>query len=372
MSPRRLPARRLPLGAALLLAPCALLTPGALGAQSVLDPAARVAPTFVAYTFSGGEGGDVAQAVLPVAVVVPVRDRLTIDVATAYVRAVARSGPASSTIAGLTDTQLRASWTMGNDAVVTTLGVNLPTGRYAVRERELDAAGRIGNDFLGFPVSSLGDGLALTMGVAGARGVGAWNVGGGMSARRSSAFDAFELEAGAVRFRPASEMRLRVGADRLVGEGRMSLGLTWSTFGRDAAGATTYGAGDRFVVQGGYERPLGRATLLVDGWGLRHGGGETALGRMPAEHVASVSGAARWAVGDGAVEPHVELRDWRRGSAAAGSLALVGLRGRLPLGRGVSMLPALGVAAGRLGAQPEAGTVASSLRGWQVSLAVRR
>lgn len=356
----------LPLGAALLAA-----APAA-HAQSILEPAARVAPTVVAYRFGGGAGGDVTQTVLPLAVVVPVRDRLTVDVATAYVRAVSRSGPGSSTISGLTDTQLRATWTGGADAVVLTAGLNLPTGRYAVREHELDAAGRIGNDFLGFPVSSLGDGLAMTMGVAGARGVGAWNVGGGVSARRSSAFDAFELEAGAVRFRPASEVRLRVGADRLVGDGRLNLGLTYSTFGRDAAGATTYGAGDRIVVQGGWERPLGGATLLVDGWALHHAGGETALGAMPNEVVASVGAAARWGVGDGAVEPHVELRDWRRDGGAAGSLALVGVRGRLPLGGGVSLLPSVGVAAGRLGAQPDAGTVASSLRGWQVSIALRR
>ena len=365
--PRRTAAPlALPLGAALLLA-----VPAA-GAQSILDPAARVAPTVVAYRFTGGEGGDVTQSVLPVAVVVPVLDRLTVDVATAYVRAVSRSGPRSSTITGLTDTQLRATWTGGADAVVLTAGLNLPTGRYAVREHELDAAGRIGNDFLAFPVSSLGDGLAMTMGVAGARGVGAWSVGGGLAARRSSAFDAFELEAGAVRFRPASELRLRVGADRHVGDGRLSLGLTWSTFGRDAAGATTYGAGDRVVAQGGYERPVGRATLLLDGWLLRHAGGETALGRMPDEHVASIGAAARWAAGDGAIEPHVELRDWRRAGTAAGSLAVVGLRGRMPLGGGASLLPSVGVAAGRLGAQPDAGTVASSLRGWQVSVAVRR
>ena len=366
MSARTAAARALPLGAALLLA-----APTA-GAQSILEPAARVAPTIVAYRFAGGEGGDVTQTVLPVAVVVPVLDRLTVDVATAYVRAVSRSGPASSTISGLTDTQLRATWTGGHDAVVVTAGLNLPSGRYAVREHELEAAGRIGNDFLGFPVSSLGDGLAMTMGVAGTRGVGAWSVGGGVAARRSSAFDAFELEAGAVRFRPASELRLRVGGDRALGDGRVSLGLTWSTFGRDAAGATTYGAGDRVVVQGGWERPVGRATVLVDGWALRHAGGETALGAMPNELVASLGAAARWGVGDGAVEPHVELRDWRRGGGAAGSLALVGVRGRLPLGGGVSLLPSVGLATGRLGAQPDAGTVASSLSGWQVSVALRR
>ena len=355
----------LPLGAALLAAPVA-------HAQSILEPAARVAPTVVAYRFGGGEGGDVTQSVLPVAVVVPVRDRLTVDVATAWVHTVSRSGPGSSAISGLTDTQLRATWTGGADAVVLTAGLNLPTGRSAVRELELDAAGRFGNDFLGFPVSSLGDGLAMTMGVAATRPVGAWNVGGGVSGRRSSAFDAFELEAGAVRFRPASELRLRAGADRLVGEGRMSLGVTLSTFGRDAAGTTTYGAGDRLVVQGGWERPVGAATVLVDGWALRHAGGETALGAMPDELVASIGAAARWAVGEGAVEPHVELRDWRRDGSAAGSLAAVGVRGRLPLGGGVSLLPSIAATVGRLGAQPAAGTVASSVRGWQVSVALRR
>src|SRR5690606_27283468 len=121
---------------------------------------------------------------------------------------------------------------------------NLPTGQYAVGEDQLDAAGLIGNDFLLFPVSSAGDGLAATLGAAVARPVGAWNVGAGLAARQSSAFDAYAVPEGNVRFRPASEYRVRVGADRALRDGEVSAGVTYSAFGRDAAGPTTYGSGD--------------------------------------------------------------------------------------------------------------------------------
>lgn len=363
-------------GGALCVAAALALGAAPVHAQDVGLPSVRVAPGAVSYAIGGTDGVRITETVLPVAVVVPITPRLTADVATAYVSAWSRSTGASgdrSAIHGLTDTQLRASYTLGNDAVVVTAGLNLPTGRYAVRDRELDAAGQIGNDFLGFPVSSLGDGLAATAGVAAARPFGAWNVGVGLSTRRAAAFDAFEVAEGTVRFRPASEHRARVGVDRLVGDGQLSAGLTYAAFGRDAAGPTTYGTGDRVVLQGSYSQPLGEAELLVDGWSLYHAAGETAAGRMPWENVASLAVAARWRVGAGSVEPNVELRDWLRGRSGTGRLATLGVRGRvpLPLLAGAQLFPSAGLATGRLAPRPDVPGSGAAVRGWQLSLAVR-
>ena len=74
-----------------------------------------------------------------------------------------------SELSGLTDTQVRANYTFGQDLVVLTAGVNLPTGSSTVAAEELEAASLIGSDFLTFPISGFGSGLGFTGGVAFAR-----------------------------------------------------------------------------------------------------------------------------------------------------------------------------------------------------------
>jgi hypothetical protein len=349
----------------------ALLAAAPLGLHAQVGPGAtaRAAPVVTSFTIGGTARTTVQQTAVPVALIVPIGTRFSLDLATAYVTAESRTtGAATSRISGLTDTQLRASYTLGGDAVVLTAGVNLPTGRYRVAEDELEAAGRIGSDFLVFPVSSLGDGLGATAGVAAARAVGTWTLGLAASARTTGAFDAFAMEEGTVRFRPADEYRVRFGADRAVAQGRMTLGLTYSAFGRDAAGPTTYGTGDRIIGQAGWAGRVGNAELLVDGWTVHHAAGEIAGGRSEAENVADLGVAARWALGRAAVEPLVGVRHWTRGGERAGQLAQVGLRGRVPLVWGLQAFPSVTVARGSLD-DPAEGSL--MVRGLQSSVAVR-
>ncbi|HEU4630774.1 MAG TPA: hypothetical protein VFS08_13565, partial [Gemmatimonadaceae bacterium] len=76
-------------------------------------------------------------------------------------------------------------------------------------------------------------------------------------------------------------------------------------------------------------------------------------------------------VGDGSVEPNLELRDWMRDRSGTGHLAVLGVRGRVPLPLGAQLFPSAGVATGRLAAPPGAGEAGAPVHGWQLSLAVR-
>jgi hypothetical protein len=114
------------------------------------------------------------------------------------------------------------------------------------------------------------------------------------------------------------------------------------------------------------------AELLVDAWSLHHAAGEMAGGPAPAERVTSLAVATRWELGAASVEPTVELRDWARGGSQAGRMTLVGARGRLAGPFGVALFPSVGMALGHLPARPEAALPAAAIRGWQLSLAVRR
>jgi hypothetical protein len=342
-----------------------------LGAQAVEETTTRVAPQFQSVRIWSPIGERIDQFALPVAVTVPVGSRLAIDVATAWttveVSPIGHAGERSS-IRGLTDTHLRARWTLGADAVVLSAGLDLPTGKSAVAEDEIVAAGRIGNDFLSFPISNMGTGLAATAGAAVARPFGAWNLGAGVSARYSGASDVYDGEAAPdVRYQPGSELRLRVGGDRPLAGGRLALGLTWAGFGADEANGFAYGTGDRWIAQGSWARIVRGADVVVSGWNLVRGEGRgLTSATLPPENVLDLATSVGFAVRGVRLEPHVEGRLWSRDGDEAGRLAMLGVRTRLEA-FGLAFAPAVSQMSGSLVA-PDGSS--AKVSGARISLAI--
>ncbi|MDP1890050.1 MAG: hypothetical protein Q8K55_04090, partial [Gemmatimonadaceae bacterium] len=246
-----------------LIATLLLAAPIGAGAQGLGDAAAAAMPQYVSFKIgSGTTAKTVTQLTVPFVAAVPISSRLNIDVATAFATSeVSSNGASVSSISGITDTQVRANLTLGTDAVVFTVGANLPTGQYKITEDKSEAAGQIGNDFLMFPTSSYGAGLSTTGGIAVARSLGNWNFGIAGSFRKSTEFDAYEVQDNAgketLTFTPADEVRARIGADRSIGSGRLTLGVTFSTFGDDLLANTSYATGDRYIGQASLFYPVG-------------------------------------------------------------------------------------------------------------------
>src|SRR5687768_12257938 len=248
-----------------------LVSASVLPAQSFLDAAVRTGPQFHSYTMKAPLNEKISQLALPFFVVVPIMPALTIDVGTAFAMVhhervtLDASGNATTTesdLSGLTDTQLRANYAIGQDLIVITAGVNLPTGSATVEADEVDAASFIGSDFLSFPISGFGSGLGFTGGLAIARPVGVWNFGFGASVRQSTEYEPFRDATGtATKFTPGPEYRARLGLDHPFGTGRMSFGLTFSKFGDDKANAITYNTGDRYVAQFAMNNSLGDSEV---------------------------------------------------------------------------------------------------------------
>lgn len=353
------------------------VAPVLLAAQSPADASALAAPQVVGYRFGGPIGRTVEQFAIPVAVVVPFSDRLFVDLATSYAITEARGGSTASRISGLTDTQLRATYTLGTDAMVLTAGVNLPTGQATVTADQIEAAGRIGSDFLAFPISNMGTGLAATAGVGVARAAGSWNLGAGASLRHSAAYEPFDIAGQRPRFQPGDELRVRVGVDRALGAGRLMLGATWSAFGDDEAGSFTYNTGDRWVTQGGWSTRVGAADIGIAAWNLLRTSGRSAVtedssATTPWENIASLALSAGFRAGGWRLEPTAEFRHWRRGDAMGepggtiGRIAIVGLRTHLTV-LGLDATPGIGVTAGSV--ETPAGS--AEVTGWRGGIAFR-
>lgn len=341
---------------ALRFAPLGLLVAATVGAQEIgLSPSASV--QMVSYTLkNGGAENRISELVVPVAAVFRATDKLSFDIATAYARAVNEAtGAPESRIAGVTDTQLRASWIFGEDALVLTGGVNLPTGQSTATESQFRAAGQIGNDFLLFPISSMGSGLAATGGAALARSLGSWNVGAGASFRYASEYTPYEFGGVRARYQPGSEYRLRLGADRTIGAGRFWLGATYSAFGDDQSGGQSFNTGNRVIVQTAYDNAVGASRLTVVAWGLRRTSGTHADGtKAPAENIVDANVSVAIPVGALSVEPNVEGRFLTRATDAVtppsgrrGNMGSAGLRARWVAG-GVEIAPGASYSIGRL------------------------
>lgn len=352
------------LGRCLLAVSFAALSTSPVAAQWYQNASVLTAPTFTTLTFgSGAASRSVSQFALPVVVLLPFGEKFSMDVSTAFASSSVKADDSTtSEISGLTDTQIRANYRIGSDNVLLTVGINLPTGQYSVPEEQQEAAGQIGNDFLYYPISSMGNGLALTGGVAFARPVGSWNLGVGGSARKSTEFAAFSIDSGDFRFTPADEYRMSLNADRPVGDGALSFGMTYSIFGEDLADTTTYSTGDRLIATMGWSFPVKGADVFISGWNLYRLEGEILGAAAPAENVLNLSGAVSIPFGEFIVQPNLETRLWQVGGARAGNLINLGLRVRIPIGS-VGLFPQVAYSMGNLYSVADgSGTKVSGLR----------
>lgn len=354
------------------------LTVVALTALTVLPVSAQIAnssvltaPTFTSLTFGSGPAArTVSQFALPIVVLVPFSERISMDVSTAYaMSSVKADDSTASEINGLTDTQIRANIKLGSaDNLLLTVGLNIPTGQYSVPEEQQEAAGQIGNDFLYYPISSMGNGLAMTGGVAYARPVGSWNIGGGASARKSTEFAAFSVASDDFRFTPADEYRVSINGDRPVGDGALSLGLTYSIFGEDVADTTTYSTGDRVIANAGWNFPVKGTDVFLSAWNLFRLKGEILGADAPGENVFNVAGAVSIERNELLIQPNVEVRLWQIGGARAGNLMTAGVRLRFPAGR-FGFFPSVGYSIGNLYSIADGS--ATSVSGLRAAMTVR-
>ena len=301
----------------------------AAAAQAGDSYAFRAGPQFVSYTVAGSTTSQIA---LPMVAVVPISSKLTIDIATAFANTTTSAGGASSSISGLTDTQVRANYAFGQNLVMT-LGLNVPTGKSSVSNAEVVAAQAIGIDFYTYPVPAYGSGLGGTLGVAFAGTAGDWELGAGASMRKSTEYSPLSSgTSSSLKYTPGDEYRVRVGGQSAIGSGRLALGFIVSAFGTPKINdTTTVSTGARAIAQLVYAMPVGSNELFLTLWDLYTGSGKQLAGKAEASNVVNVGVAYGIHAGNVVWEPNVEARMISQGSAS-GNMVFPGLRVRIQAG----------------------------------------
>lgn len=325
----------------------------------------------------------VSEFAVPLGMVWTVSPRLTFDVGTRFASAsTSDSTGASASLSGLTDTQARLVYQVRPDILAFTFAANLPTGKSMLTGSQLAVAGPIAHDLIPYPVSSFGSGASVTTGLALALPVGGWALGVGGAVRMNGSYQMFvppdNTQPYTTTLKPGTEVRLRLGADRVIGDSHASFALTYSTFANDELTGQQVSSqqlqpGKRFIAQGAWSQPFMGANLAVYAWDLYRGANlDTASVATTQKQNLLALGAAMTIVrGRGQWRPSIEYRrHWTGFSSlqAEGTLLSLGLRYAMPLGDRMTLLPS---------ARYDMGNVLSDARsdvgynGFSVSMMVR-
>lgn len=327
------------------------------------------------YVFGDSFGVDrVRQIAVPVGIVVPVGKRFSFDLGTFWASTtVRRPTGGDQTFSHLTDTQVRGSYIFGNDALVASVAVNLPTGAGTLSRNDFNTASSTSSSFLLFPVNSYGSAFSVTPGLAAATTAGNWNLGLAASVRANASYTPFADTTGT--YQPGVETRIRGGVDRLIGSSRFLLGATFSTFSNDELQGSTLGSGsfdpgNRILLDLGIVSPVGGGTLGFYLWNYhryRSGSGTNQLSSGGKENV--FTGGINGSFGLSkslSLEPVAEARFWSPESGS-GQLFGAGTGLRIEAGRHMAFVPSFRVDLGTI--KDAAGS--HSITGWALNALLR-
>ena len=335
-------------------------------------------------SFQSGLGiKKVTQIAVPFAAVWQAGSRLSFDLGGRYatVSRTDESG-ASTSLSGVTDIQVRGMYQLARDVAVLTVSVNLPTGKTKLTPDQLPVAGIIASDMLPFAVTNFGSGFNVTSGLALAVPVGGWALGvaGSYRANGSDTPVADTGPAGA-SYKAGGEFRVRIGADRIVGQSRVSVGVTYSSYGDDTFGnSPLFQSGKRFIPQASWTFPVGNMGLTLYAWDMYRGAGSVLINGTNTEkrNVLTVGAAASVQTGRSVLRPQIEFRNYTSGLClgavssslcAAGKLVSLGARYQLAVSERVAFVPLVRLETGNLVNQSTGQAV--TFTGWDVGITLR-
>ena len=364
----------------------AALVPAALAAQSapVGSTTGYGGIEVRGLSFASGLGiKSATEIVVPVAAVWQASPRLALDFGGHYATVSRKDETgASASISGLTDLQARGSYQIVPDVAVFTLAVNLPTGTSKLTAAQIPVANLIASDMIPFPVANFASGFNVTTGVALAVPVGEWALGLAGSYRANGAFTPIsDTGAAGASYKAGGEFRLRLGADRIVGQSRISLGVIYSSFGEDEFGSSPlFQSGNRLITQASWSFPVGNLGIAVYAWDMYRGAGSVIVNGTNTEkrNVLTLGALASVQMGRSVLRPQVEFRNYTTGLClgavssslcAGGKLVSLGARYQVPLSERYALLPLLKLDVGNV-VNPTTGQ-SVSYSGWDIGVTLR-
>lgn len=241
-------------------------------------------------------------------------------------------------VAGLTDTEVRATFGIGNDALNFSAIALLPTGHATLDADEAEVAGAVAADVLPFRISNWGTGGGFGASVAAARALGR-TASAGFSVGWVAARE-FEPVLGQADFvyRPGNQLHLTGAIDASVGAStRGSLRISYQRYDTDRAnGANLYQSGDRLQVTGSWAFAAGPSANGIVYAGVQHrdrGEHETGALSTPSQDLILAGVGGRMPLGRGVLQPTLDIRVLSGAEdAPRGYTAGLGVSAEFPVG----------------------------------------
>ncbi|MGH7574032.1 MAG: hypothetical protein ACREM1_02740 [Longimicrobiales bacterium] len=318
--------------------------------------------SFESYSF-GSSNATGVEGITLFAVPLTVRARLSehfeARASSFYARAaLSRNDGSKSTLAGLTDTEVRLTYAVPGDRLRISAIALAPTGRTELTSEEMDVAGVIAADVLPFAITDWGSGGGTGASAAAALPLDEASV-FGVSASYLVALEFEPVAATGFAYRPGNQVHVRAAIDRTFGlAGKASLQLTWQHFAADvSAGSNIYQAGDRLQALASYAFAAGtRAGGIVYAGYLRRGEGRyTEIVELtPAQDLIYGGTAFRIPAGGVVLTPSLDARLIGRDNGTdEGYSITIGSGIELPLSSAL-LVPTARARFGRLAVRPDA------------------
>jgi hypothetical protein len=258
---------------------------GAIAQDVLLPPTGwGFVPVIAAWHFStpipqsSGSVSDVAQVAVPFRVRVTAGPGWSFDLTGAYavgavhIAKTDTSGDQVLTLSGPTDLKFRVTGPLAGDALSVTAGLNLPTGITKLSSDQTSVLEAMSAPALHMPVAAYGTGTGGTLGLVSAMQRGDWALAFGASVEQRTEYTpiALALSSGTseTSVTPGTAVHITAGADRVVGEGRLSLLVVADAYAKDQVAISTNGAaaGTTSYTLGPQITAISRFDFGASGW----------------------------------------------------------------------------------------------------------
>jgi len=151
-------------------------------------------------------------------------------------------------IISLSDSYVRASYIIGDNQALLTVGVGIPSGKTELNNEEFTIASIAANRALANPVSNFGTGSNVNVGLAVAREIGSWVFGFGVGFARRGEYNLNSL-GGTID--PGDEINVTIGADKDFGSAKFTGDVIYTMYTEDESNVLSpYQAGNKLYING--------------------------------------------------------------------------------------------------------------------------
>jgi hypothetical protein len=205
----------------------------------------------VSYESWKAKNDKVTEMAIPVTFIYPYSSKLSLYAMTSPVSSNLDAGEKYS-LSGLSDLKWGGHYLTLNDQLLITMGMNLPTGKHALEDKEYSVASVLSLPAFNFRVPTLGQGFDVQLGANSARELGGWVLGVGASYLMKGNFKPFKGHEES--YNPGDEVTLTAGLDKnviLSGKGMQIKGdVVYTMYFDDVwGGKKVFKSGNRILIQ---------------------------------------------------------------------------------------------------------------------------